>query len=106
MNVFMTNTLENHIPMPGVTHADETITATAAGLAVALNAQTKMVLVTPNVAMRVTFDGTTPVAEGHGHLVQAGQSMPLNRVAAGAMKQVKEYATDAESILTVTELTR
>lgn len=106
MNTFMVNALENHIAVPGVQHADETIDDIVRSLSAGLNDLTTMVLITPNVTVRVTFDETDPVAEGHGHLVTPGETMPLNLQSAVKLKWVKEYAADSDSIITVTELTR
>jgi hypothetical protein len=106
MNTFVVNALENHIAVPGVQHADETVDDTVRQLAADLNELTCMVLMTPNVTLRVTFDGTDPVAEGHGHLVTPGETLPLNLQSAVQLKWVKEYSTDSDSIITVTELTR
>jgi len=106
MNTFVVNSLENHIAVPGVQHANETVDDDVRQLAVALNELTTMVLMTPNVTMRITLDGTDPVAESHGHVVTPGESMPLNARSARSVKWVKEYAEDVDSAMTVTELTR
>jgi len=103
MNTFNVNSLENHVPVAGVQHADETIDNTVNSAAVALHAQCKLVLITPTSAMRATFDGTDPVATAHGHALAAGVSDVIHRTAFEAMKWIRDTA---DGTITVTELTR
>lgn len=112
MNVFMVNAIENYIPVPGVTHADEAIGAAAAGLSVALNANTEMVMLQPEKTILVTFDGTDPAkavaepaAPAHGLTYSAGVPFIVNRTMAIAMKWVCAVAEETGRI-TVQEMTR
>ena len=102
MNV---NTLESYFPAPGVQHAAETIDATVRQLG-ALDADTRLVVITPNVAIRVTFDDQDPVTDTFGHVYNAGETVPMNEVTAAAMKWTRAYTGDADGSITVSEMKR
>ena len=103
MNTFNVNSLENHVPVAGVQHADETIDNTVNQAAVDLHDQCKLVLFTPTSNVYLTFDGSDPVAGSHGYPMAAGTSDIINRTAFEAMKWIRD---SADGTITVTELTR
>ena len=105
MTMFMANALHNYIPVPSVTHADEAIGAEAAVLAVALNEETELVMLTPTKAIQVTFDGTAPLTGTHGLVFAANVTQTLNREMVKAMKWICAVAEEVGTI-TVQELTR
>jgi len=98
------NTLEAYFPVPGVTHADETVDATVRQLA-ALNAATRLVMVSVSADILATFDGTDPVSGGHGHKYVVDDVIHMNEVSAAAFKWV-EAETGVTGLMTVTELQR
>lgn len=101
MNV---NTLESYFPVPGVTHADETVDSTVRQLA-ALNAKTRLVMISVTADILATFDGSIPASDGRGHKYVVDDVIHMNEVSAAAFKWVEAEA-GTSGVMTVTELQR
>jgi hypothetical protein len=98
------NGLESYFPVHGSIHEDETIDGSVGTLA-ALEADTRLVIVSPSVAINVTFDGTIPVTSGHGHFYGAWTLITMNEYTASLMKFVCAN-TGETGFMSVTEMQR
>lgn len=97
--------LESYFPVAGVQHADQTVDGTVRTIS-ALNAGTRLVLASPNRAVLVTFDGTSPAADGRGHLYGPGSTIIVNEYTCSQIKYIRAYADDSAGVITVTEMQR
>jgi hypothetical protein len=93
--------VEGYFPVPGVTHADETVDGSVGTLA-ALNSRTRLVMVSVTADITASFDGVDPAVGGHGHVYSVGDVIHMNEVMAVAMK----WISAGTGIMAVTELER
>ncbi|MDD3276085.1 MAG: hypothetical protein PHP93_03430 [Kiritimatiellales bacterium] len=110
-NVIVLNAFDNHVPTPGVTHADEVIDGDIDQIG-ALAESTRMVMLQPDKAILVTLDGSDPAkavvdpaSPTHGFTYAAGVPFVLKREMAQALKFVCAVA-DETGAISVQELTR
>ena len=93
--------VEGYFPVPGVTHANETVDGSVGTLA-ALHADTRLVMISVTADITASFDGVDPVVGGHGHPYVVGDVLHMNEVMAKAMK----WISAGTGVMAVTELER
>tara|TARA_S200002703_G_scaffold156879_1_gene163455 strand:- start:170 stop:484 length:315 start_codon:yes stop_codon:yes gene_type:complete len=93
-NSFVTNLYPK--PTVGVTDQSLTVADSAVPFGTAFNSLTRYVVLDVQTAdVRVTYDGSDPVAGSNGHLLFAGRSYTWSKEAAANARFVREGSTSA-----------
>jgi len=93
--------VEGYFPVSGVTHADEVIDGSVGTLA-ALDADTRLVMISVTADITASFDGVDPAVGAHGHPYVIGDVFHMNEIMAATFK----WISAGTGIMAVTELER